>query len=64
MQVAAKPNLAAIRRALEHNADVEIVELPRLNHLFQRTTTGALSEYTRNPARVDPATSRWLARHV
>jgi dienelactone hydrolase len=67
-QVAARTNLAAIKRALAGNPDVDIVELPGLNHLFQPTKTGALSEYQTNPPVLDPAvleaTTRWIARHV
>jgi uncharacterized protein len=46
-QVAAKPNLRAIRRALHAagNRRVTTVELPGLNHLLQSAETGAPSEY-------------------
>ncbi|HUJ60631.1 MAG TPA: alpha/beta hydrolase [Kofleriaceae bacterium] len=67
MQVAAAPNLAAIRKALAHHADVEVDELPGLNHLFQRARTGAVSEYAQHPA-IDDAvlevTTRWIAKHA
>jgi dienelactone hydrolase len=61
-QVAARENLAAIHAA---NPRAAITELPGLNHLFQRATTGAPAEYGVRPD-VDPAvfeaTSSWLAR--
>jgi pimeloyl-ACP methyl ester carboxylesterase len=65
LQVAAKPNLAAIRRALAENRDVEIMELPGLNHLFQTANTGRTVEYgvieeTFAPAALD-LISNWLA---
>lgn len=69
-QVAARPNLAAIRRALEagHNTDFAVVELPGLNHLFQPARTGAVSEYATNPpvlgAAVLDTTTQWIVRHV
>jgi pimeloyl-ACP methyl ester carboxylesterase len=69
-QVAAKPNLGAIRRALvgAGHRDFEVVELPGLNHLFQASKTGAPSEYGTNPPVLDPAildlTSRWIERHT
>ncbi|MBN3583955.1 alpha/beta hydrolase [Algoriphagus aestuarii] len=47
LQVAPKENLEAIKNALEEggNSDFKIVEIPGLNHLFQESTTGAISEY-------------------
>ena len=46
-QVPAQEDLAAIDHALKEsgNRDYKIVLLPRLNHLFQTSTTGAPSEY-------------------
>lgn len=46
-QTPAKPNLAAIAGALgaAGHADVETIELPGLNHLFQTCKTGAVYEY-------------------
>jgi len=48
LQVAAKENLPGIRKALEAggNRDVQVVELPGLNHLFQKCATGAPMEYS------------------
>jgi pimeloyl-ACP methyl ester carboxylesterase len=47
LQVPPSQNLPAIQKALADggNRDVTIVELPKLNHLFQTATTGAPSEY-------------------
>lgn len=66
LQVLPDLNLPAIENALREggNADVTIVELPGLNHLFQRSTTGGLEEYgsideTFNHAALDVMT-RWI----
>ncbi len=47
VQVPPKENLAAIEAALKKggNADVTVLELASLNHLFQTCDSGALSEY-------------------
>jgi pimeloyl-ACP methyl ester carboxylesterase len=47
VQVAAKENLALIAAALKTagNQDYTIKALPKLNHLFQTSATGLLSEY-------------------
>ena len=47
IQVPAKENLEAIRKALElgGNKDYTVLILPNLNHLFQTAETGAISEY-------------------
>src|SRR5690554_282770 len=47
-QVPAKENLAAIKTSLEKNGNknIEIVELENLNHLFQESKTGSISEYS------------------
>jgi uncharacterized protein len=69
-QVDARTNLAAIRRALArgHDRDVKLVTLPGLNHLFQQTRTGAVSEYARNPPALDPSvldiTTTWIRAHA
>jgi len=46
-QVAAAPNLAAIRQSVESNGNkaVTTVALPHLNHLLQTCQTGLPSEY-------------------
>ena len=47
LQVSSKVNLPAIESALKTagNKNYKTVELPGLNHLFQHTKTGAVSEY-------------------
>lgn len=47
LQVPPKENLPAIEEALKKggNNNYKIVELPGLNHLFQTSTTGKISEY-------------------
>jgi fermentation-respiration switch protein FrsA (DUF1100 family) len=66
LQVDADLNLPAIERALREggNRDFQIVRLPGLNHLFQPSTKGAVSEYleieqTVAPAALDTVT-RWI----
>jgi hypothetical protein len=48
-QVPVQENLSAIESALRAggNAQITIAALPNLNHLFQTSTTGALSEYAK-----------------
>ena len=47
LQVSSKQNLPAIEKILKKsgNIDYELVEFPKLNHLFQTSRTGAISEY-------------------
>ena len=45
-EVPAVQNIAAIRKALAENHQVEVDEMPGLNHLFQHAKTGALREYS------------------
>jgi pimeloyl-ACP methyl ester carboxylesterase len=54
LQVDAKTNLAAIRKALAGDADVTVKELPGLNHLFQTAGTGLVSEYTQIEETIAP----------
>lgn len=66
LQVAAKPNLEAIRAAISEggNLDVETVEFPDLNHLFQKCDTGAIAEYGQIEETINPVAlktiSDWL----
>lgn len=63
-------NLAKIAAALEAggNRDYELVKLPGLNHLFQTSKTGALSEYAQIQETISPVAlelmSAWIERHV
>jgi pimeloyl-ACP methyl ester carboxylesterase len=65
-QTPAKPNLAAIAGVLgaAGHADVETIELPGLNHLFQTCKTGAVYEYPSIEETFAPlaleAIRRWL----
>ena len=47
LQVLAKENLPAIKKAVESggNKEVTVKELPKLNHSFQESKTGLPSEY-------------------
>ena len=65
-QVAADENLPAIEAALRSggNENVTIIGFPDLNHLFQQSKTGAISEYatieeTMNPEALE-AISDWI----
>lgn len=67
LQVPAAENLALIAAALQRggNRDVEVVELPTLNHLFQPAYRGLVEEYGVIEATFDVAAldrvSSWLA---
>jgi len=67
-QVDPKQNLPVIKQALTNTKDVTIVELPGLNHMFQPTKTGAVSEYAKNPPVVDmkvlDLTTEWIRKHT
>lgn len=70
LQVPAKANLDAIRRAADKsgNKNVTTKELPGLNHLFQASTTGNPSEYgdieeTFNPVALKTV-GDWITQHV
>ncbi|MCJ7581787.1 MAG: alpha/beta fold hydrolase [Candidatus Aminicenantes bacterium] len=56
LQVPPKENLAAIAQALKDggNTHVTIKELPGLNHLFQKATTGVPSEYAKINETINP----------
>ncbi len=70
LQVAAKENLTGIRKALEAggNRDVQVVELPGLNHLFQKCATGAPTEYAHIEETFSPTAlktvSDWIRQHT
>jgi pimeloyl-ACP methyl ester carboxylesterase len=70
LQVAPGPNLAGVRTSLTAggNTEVTVRELPGLNHLFQTSKTGAMTEYgaieeTFNPA-VLAAISGWVRQRT
>ncbi|THD61497.1 alpha/beta fold hydrolase [Phenylobacterium sp.] len=68
VQVSSAQNLPAIRAALAANRDVEIDEIPGLNHLFQTAKTGGLDEYAQIEETVAPVAldkiTFWVARHT
>ena len=63
LQVPPKENLAAIEKALQkaENSKVTIKELPKLNHLFQKTETGAPSEYAKLEETFSPDALKLIA---
>ena len=70
MQVAAKANLDSIAAALKQagNPDFSTVLLPKMNHLFQTTSTGLLSEYGELEETISPIAlktmSDWILKHT
>ena len=66
IQVNAEANLASIRQTLTTNGNkqVQIVEFPGLNHLFQPAKTGSVAEYSQIEITVDPVVlskvSEWI----
>ena len=68
LQVPPKQNLPEIAKALKAggNKKVQIVELPKLNHLFQTTQTGAFSEYAKIEETMSPTAlkimSDWIVK--
>jgi pimeloyl-ACP methyl ester carboxylesterase len=67
LQVPPSLNLPAIRKALRTNPDVEIAELPGLNHLFQTAKTGAPIEYAEIEETISPVAlekmAAWVLKH-
>src|SRR6185436_651855 len=70
LQVPAKEDLEAIDQALKDGTkkDYKIVLLPKLNHLFQTTKTGAPSEYAQLEETLAPVALQtigdWIAAHT
>lgn len=66
VQVLPSQNLPAIRTALEAagNKNVEIVELPGLNHLFQTSKTGAPTEYGDIEETIAPVVLETVAKWI
>lgn len=66
LQVSPKQNLPAIEKALKvaGNEDYTILELPKLNHLFQTCETGSVTEYQAIEETLAPialsAMSEWI----
>ena len=70
LQVSAGENLAGIAAALAagENPDFAIQELPGLNHLFQTTKTGSVTEYALIEETISPRAlvivRDWLLSHL
>jgi dienelactone hydrolase len=66
LQVPPDLNLPAIRKALEisGNKNVEVDELPGLNHLFQPAKTGAPSEYSEIETTISPIALEKIASWI
>ena len=70
LQVPPKENNPEIEKALKAggNKDFTVKELPKMNHLFQTCTTGALSEYASIEETVSPAAlkliTEWILRRT
>ena len=70
LQVPAKENLAAIKKALKEggNKDFTVMEIPGLNHLFQEAKTGAPSEYAKIKETISPKALKimgdWISKRV
>lgn len=66
LQVPAKENLSGIEAALKAggNTDFEIVEMPGLNHLFQKAETGATSEYAQIDETFNEAAMERIAKWI
>ncbi len=69
-QVLPKENLAAIKNSIEKNGNkkVKTVELENLNHLFQESKTGMLSEYSEIEQTMSPVVleliSGWIKEQI
>ena len=70
LQVSPKQNLPEIAKALKAagNKNFQTVELPKLNHLFQTTKTGAFSEYAKLEETMSPTAltlmSDWIVKQA
>jgi pimeloyl-ACP methyl ester carboxylesterase len=64
LQVPPTENLAGMRTALAGNKDATVLELPKLNHLFQTAQTGAVIEYANIEETIAPIAldtiSKWI----
>jgi uncharacterized protein len=64
LQVPGELNAASMRSATQGNSGVTVEVLPKLNHLFQTSTTGDIKEYARIKETISPAVlekiSTWI----
>jgi len=63
-QVLPKLNLDGIKKGLKHNKDVTIKEFKDLNHLFQTSKTGALSEYSEIEETFAPVALNFISQWI
>jgi len=54
LQVNAADNLTAIKKALKNNPKAQIKSIENLNHLFQESLSGEISEYYTNTQTISP----------
>jgi uncharacterized protein len=68
IQVEPRQNLPAIRAALSANPDATVLELPGLNHLFQKCVSCNLGEYGDIEETFSPSAlgilGDWLVKHT
>jgi pimeloyl-ACP methyl ester carboxylesterase len=70
LQVPPKQNLPAIEEALKEggNKDYKVVEIPKLNHLFQTSETGSPTEYSKIEETISPKALKiigtWILEHT
>ena len=70
LQVPPKQNLPAIEEALKEggNKDYKVVEIPKLNHLFQTSETGSPTEYSKIEETISPKAleiiTNWILEHT
>ena len=65
-QILSKENLPAISKALAdgENKDYSIVELPKLNHLFQTCHDGSFGEYAKIEETISPAVLKLIGEWI
>ena len=63
-QVLSELNLTGIEKGLKHNKDVTIKEFKDLNHLFQTSETGALSEYSELEETFAPVALNFVSKWI
>jgi uncharacterized protein len=67
-QVLPRENLPEMKKALRHDTDVTVREMPGLNHLFQTAKTGAVAEYAQIDETMSPGVltlvSDWIGHHA
>lgn len=66
LQVPPQQNLPEIEKAVRSggNNDIEIHELPDLNHLFQKAETGAIAEYGQIEETINPAALKLMSEWI